>query len=419
MVEINNVFLGGKHNSSSAGCYNGILFWMNSKATNAKTYHIDNWDIEISSANFIIARTTNLLTNADLKTQGYSICEKALDIYSANGYGSHYIISPFERYLLITNINSTEELWIGCSETITFNLSAKLTVVDSNGNIIPPSPPQQTQWERVYSYYRYSKISNNIYDEYRWMYLVFEVIMQHLSPIATKSNGKNAESEKDWIKRALQIAESTYNWTSAVSWPTTDHITYFIDNQYDAIRCNLFHSKNGQLIPNDQISLEHVSCHLKQLESLCMHLLRKMFAVTTLDSMISADFFSELMDRTFTNSRAYISEIDVRPFGHNVTLANLSPILYLDEIPDKTVNEPRMTIRFFKGNVPKENKITMRSCGICLNDSLEIYDHSNGHTLSLVDVDSIHLIQMVRYLPQSQVKQHKQSGFVSPLQASI
>ena len=420
MVTLNDVFLGGQAKNSNSAKYCGILFWLNSKAKRKKIYQFSSWTVELSHGDFIIARTTDQLSNADLKSQGYSICEKALDIYSADGYGSHFIISPFDRYLLVSNIAGKEELWISCSERLTFHCSATVSLLDKNGNPVPRSPSPQTQWDNVYSYYRYSKISNNIYDEYRWMYLVFEVLMQGITPIAVKANGKNAESEKEWIRRALQIAESTYNWTAAVSWPTTDHIAYFLDHQYDKVRCNLFHSKGGQLIPNDQISLDLVNKHLKELDNLCVYLLKKKHHVQTHDSWISQSFFNSLMTQTFLESKGYLSAISIESFQNNdFSLTDVNPFLYLEEISSKAISEPYFAARVFHNHLTEQNSYTIYSYGICQNNSPSIFDHANGHPLVIDGVDDIYLIQLIQHVIPSQVKQHKQSGIISHSQAQL
>ena len=63
MVRLNNTMLGSKAESSDGTSWSGILFWLNTKAQSSKQYHLENWDVEISGTNFIVARTTDVLSN--------------------------------------------------------------------------------------------------------------------------------------------------------------------------------------------------------------------------------------------------------------------------------------------------------------------------------------------------------------------
>lgn len=66
------------------------------------------------------------------------------------------------------------------------------------------------QWNLIYRYYRFAVMSWNLYDAYRWMYLVFEQAMQILVPINKDSEGKRLEKEGIWLKRALRTAAQRY-----------------------------------------------------------------------------------------------------------------------------------------------------------------------------------------------------------------
>ena len=110
MVTLKNTMLGGKAEDSGGTSWSGILFWLNAKAQGSKLYHLGNWDVEISGSNFIVARTTDVLTNAEMREKGYNVCEKALDIFCADGLGGLHIISPFERNLLLSNTDGKASL---------------------------------------------------------------------------------------------------------------------------------------------------------------------------------------------------------------------------------------------------------------------------------------------------------------------
>lgn len=419
MVRLNNTMLGGKAESSDGTSWSGILFWLNTKAQSSKQYHLENWDVEISGTNFIVARTTDVLSNAEMREQGYNVCEKALDIFCADGLGGLHIISPFERNLLLSNTDGKTSLWISCAEDFTLSMQGAISVQDKDGNIIPSVPRSQTTWENVYSYYRYSKLSNNIYDEYRWMYLVFEIIMQKIAPIRLKTAKRDKEKEKDWIPRALKKANQQYNWATAMKWPTRDSVNYFYKNQYLNVRCNLFHSKGGHLQPNEHISLNTVSMRLRELDQLCVFLMRRIYNVNARGGVLTYYGFEMSMNSMFNNASAFLSEIDIKPLGSAVSLQDVNPFLCLAEIPEKAVRENAVTIHVFHSPFPKDEERKVRSYGMISGDELAIYDYPYNHTLSVQGIDDVYLVQMIKLVNESDKKQHKHNGIVSSCQMSV
>lgn len=419
MVALNNTILGCKAESSNGTNWSGILFWLNTKAQSSKQYHLENWDVEICGTNFIVARTTDVLSNAEMRGQGYNVCEKALDIFCADGHGGLHIISPFERNLLLSNTDGKASLWISCAEDFTISMQATLSIQDKDGNTIPSAPRSQTTWENVYSYYRYSKLSNNIYDEYRWMYLVFEIIMQKIAPIRLKTAKRDKEKEKDWIPRALKKANQQYNWATAMKWPTRDSVNYFYKNQYLNVRCNLFHSKGGHLQPNEHISLDTVSMRLKELDRLCVFLMRRIYNVNSDGSWLTYHGFEMSMNSMFNNASAFLSEIDIKPLGSSVSLQDVNPFLCLAEIPEKAVRENAVTIHVFHSPFPKDEERKVRSYGMISGDELAIYDYPYNHTLSVQGIDDVYLVQMIKLVNESDKKQHKHNGIVSLHQISV
>lgn len=420
MVTLNHTMLGGKAEGSGGTSWSGILFWLNAKAQGSKLYHLGNWDVEISGSNFIVARTTDVLTNAEMREKGYNVCEKALDIFCADGLGGLHIISPFERNLLLSNTDGKASLWISCAEDFTLSMQAAISVQDKDGNIIPSVPRPQTAWENVYSYYRYSKLSNNIYDEYRWMYLVFEILMQKIAPIGFDAvKNKPTEKEGRWILRALREADTQYGWITAMNWPTTDPVMYFYNEQYDGVRCNLFHSKGGHLQPNEQISLDTVFKHLKELERLCIYLMRRIYNISTNGGGVTYSGFEMFMNGLFDNASAFLSEVNIKPLGSSLSLNDVNPFLCLDEISEKAVRENEVVIHVFHAPFPEHEERKVRSYGVKSGDELAIYDYPYEHTLSVQGIDDVYLIQMIKLVNKGDKKQHKHNGIVSSYQISV
>lgn len=420
MVTLNNALVGTSAEIPSCESWSGVVFWLNNKAQSAKIYYLENWCIEISNSNFIVARTTEKLSNEQMRKLGYNACEKALDIFSADGLGNLFIVSPFEKNILLSNNGKNTSLWIYCVESFTLTIRATMSVMLEDGTIVRDSPSPQTGWENVFSYYRYSKLSNNIYDEYRWMYLVFESIMQKIAPVGFDViKNKPTEIESKWILRALREAETRYGWVKAMNWPVSDAIEYFYREQYNGVRCNLFHSKGGHLQPNEHISLDTVFGHLRELERLCVHLLNNVYGINTHRSVVTHEGFESIMNNMFYDSSAFLSEDDISALGDEVSNEDICSFLRLAEISEQAVRDKEVVIHVYHAPFPKGEVRKIKSYGVSHGNEVAIYDYPREHTLYVEGIDDVYLIQMVKLVNEGDKKQHKHCGVVSSRQLLI
>lgn len=420
MVKLNDVLIGGVSDNVAKESWNGILFWLNSKSRKRAKYRMDCWEIEISNSNFIIARTKATLSNAELRTQGYNICERALDLFSADGCGNHYVIAPFEKPIMVTAREGHTELWLYCEEDFTLFAEASLSVMYADGSEIRQLPRKQTTEANAYTYYRYSKLSNNIYDEYRWMYMVFESLMQAIAPqyVAQNKGGQN-EKEGKWIKRALKEADKRYKWISAMKWSTTNPINHFYEKQYKGVRCNLFHAKQGWLLPNDQNSLDIVSKRLNELAELCEYLLRHVFSLRKEGGWLTPLGFKNMIGPLFEKATAFFSEENIVSLGNDLTIDDMPPVLELAEVKEKAIIEDRVRIHVYYSEISHDMTYQIKSCGLKDDDCLAICSHLCGHTLSFSNVNSVYMVEMIKLVNWSQKKSHRQNGVITEHQISI
>lgn len=144
---------------------------------------------------------------------------------------------------------------------------------------------------------------------------MFEILMQSIEPIKLKASGKAAEGERSWLNRALTKSDNSYQWISSVSWTQPNCVDYFLTSQYDGIRCNLFHSKGGHILPNEQVAQQLVNKMFLELQELCLFLLNKLFPLKGWHGGITYQGFNLMMKSVYSQTTAYISEKPV-PKGY-------------------------------------------------------------------------------------------------------
>lgn len=208
MVRLGDILISGKNAEKSKEFLSAIAFGLNSEIRGKHCFDFDDWEVEIGEDDFIIARTTTANTRETTHKLGYEVCEKALDLYAAKGQGAYSILEPYHRHIISGLDGGKSFLEIYDITDISMDVSIETQLVDKHGALIPSAPVSQPTWEYVFRYYRFSQTSNNMYDAYRWLYLMFETLLQAIEPIKLKSNGKPAEGERAWIE---SVAFSGHN----------------------------------------------------------------------------------------------------------------------------------------------------------------------------------------------------------------
>ena len=382
MVTYRNVIVGGKDISFAKEYHSGILFRLNKKISRNEVYQFGDWEVEFKVSDFIVASSENVYASENIHKIGYEVCEKALDTCCAKGVGVYYITEPYSKYIELFYLNDQYSLVIHDKETLTFDISAAMTLMDTDGNIIQREPEQQSVWEEVFRYYRFSKGSNNVYDAYRWMYLVFEILMQTIEPIILKANGKPAESEQVWIRRALATADTKFQWSSKVNWSTTDKISYFISEQYLNIRCRLFHAKNNYILLNEQLEQKIIQQKLLELEALCWNLLYEMYSARKRSGGLTNYGFEMLKDSFLNDTTAFVCSRDIKPEEAKNIIEIDDSVILLEEFSCISDVGDRNLTKVYRADLEPTEEYLINSYGI--NEQNEIFVYGNFTTMELV-----------------------------------
>lgn len=155
--------------------------------------------------------------------------------------------------------------------------------------------------------------------------------MQSIEPIKLKPSGKADEGERNWLRRALTVADNSHQWISSVSWSQPNCIDYFLTSQYDNIRCNLFHSKGGHILPNEQLGQQIVNKMFAELQELSLFILNKLYPIRGWRGGMTYQGFNLMMTSCYPQTTAYICDTPVPPGYMDGTTPFTKMLLFLIE----------------------------------------------------------------------------------------
>lgn len=184
------------------------------------------------------ATVTSFSANAlprQVLAASYEAAQCALDIVA---------MDTLAEDLALRDVNEKSIVWWRRSRKVTLQLSIRkdsafAEVAASRPTSAPP------QWDPAFRYFRLSRVSNDLYDGYRNMWLALE------SVLSTLEHKRPDEMEDEWLYRTLQrvhedlTTHSGWGLEKFTGQAGTDPVRVFIDEQYRAERCSIFHAKKG------------------------------------------------------------------------------------------------------------------------------------------------------------------------------
>lgn len=164
------------------------------------------------------------------------------------------------------------------------------------------------RWKPVFRYYRFSCLSHNLYDAYRWMYLVFEQLLQMVEPIKRNSENKICEKEKTWLQRALQTLEERFRVFRNLYGEMDSHILIdrFMREQYVETRCCLFHAKDWVIVPNDELEQTQLQQRYEELKRVCSSVLTALGFLKTPYGVMTCIGFKKSMEAGWEDNRGFL-----------------------------------------------------------------------------------------------------------------
>ena len=117
-----------------------------------------------------------------------------------------------------------------------------LTVHDSQGNLVPPSPAAHPNWHPSYRHFRVSQTTRDLHDAYRNGFLALESLLDHVAP------QQPHEGEGRWFKRAMLIADSQISVAHVLHPGSPSPLDELCDEFYTRGRTAVAHSKSSRIV---------------------------------------------------------------------------------------------------------------------------------------------------------------------------
>jgi hypothetical protein len=165
-----------------------------------------------------------------------------------------------------------------------------------------------------------SQASQDIFEAYRNLFLSLEALLNRIRPKLPR------ESERTWLKNALSEVAAKVKLANHTPKSITDPIEYFMKNQYEDIRCRLFHAKYPDaLLPHEELNPTDVMAAYEVLLRLWRDISETYFQVPRAGGVFTYQGFKLLMDGAFKrplslqftedNSPAQKEDTQVSPLG--------------------------------------------------------------------------------------------------------
>lgn len=189
------------------------------------------------------------------------MANRALDILSMKGV-AHLAVGGIETgHVAWWHDDGISTIRFASTARLEISASASGVVTDADGNVRPPEPKPIPTWQESMRYYRASQVTTDLFDAFRNVYLALESLLSSVEPIQRTSDGRAAERESKWFKRALRAVGQSVDLSKFTRVPSSDPVSQIHEELHDRVRNRVFHAKDGMgpYLPQDLVSRSSVS----------------------------------------------------------------------------------------------------------------------------------------------------------------
>lgn len=295
MARIGDIHIGGKEpDTPSAELFpSGLAFALKSTYKADYLWESDdsNWQVELKQGqSHIVARSRKWYSYQGLVTYGFEQAQRCLDLMAVKGLDTLELDHPENGHIAVFNDDTRVILRHFFTVPLAFKVTVEAEVRDKDGNIKPQEPPPQPVWRDAFRYYRMSQASGDIFEAYRNLYLSLEALLNAISPYT------RGAKEKEWLKTALKKVDTCVPLARYAPATEKDPIAYFMQTQYEDMRCQLFHAKfPDAILPFQEFNPVDVSSAYKSLLRLWRDIAHEYFTVPIGGGAVTLGGFRWLM----------------------------------------------------------------------------------------------------------------------------
>lgn len=266
---------------------------------------------------------------------------RALDIFSiTDDYEGRCIDTDSERILWWKDDEESIVKFTGIAE-LSSSANASISV---DGETPEPTIPE---WHESFRYYRLSKTTDDLFDAYRNQLLALEHLLTDMF--------EDESGDTKWLTWVLTKAHQKYDLSNHA--PDEDRpVNSIIEDQWDDVRCKVFHSKawGGRLNPRDSEDTELVKSRLKDLTRIYFYLIKNEFGRSPGTGGLTNYGFEHFAKPVIENREVEITysdqESEFYPMNFSENLSSERNLLATGRIDianlqDKTVQQISLTDR--------------------------------------------------------------------------
>jgi hypothetical protein len=192
--------LGGIHLLPTSGdCDSGLACLLQQPPADAHTLEHEGSLLQTSPQSpFVTCSFRGATSHEQACAIGVNLLQEGLDLLSIKGSADLITKDAHDEYVAWWTVDA--RIWVAVVATITMAVTLgtpTLTVTDADGRVVPPDPPKTTRHHLAYRFFRLSRVSTDLFDSYRNMYLAFELLLSSQYP-------KGPEREIDWLRNSLR-----------------------------------------------------------------------------------------------------------------------------------------------------------------------------------------------------------------------
>lgn len=296
MVNIGEIYLGRKDGPpfTNKAYPSGVAFYLTKSSPFSEILQTDDgkWELEVKENHqVIVARSMEVVPIEQILSDGYSHCQKFLDLLTIFHHNAIMIKNPGTDFVALFDQAGRCILRESSNADLGVATSATLTIYDKNGKIKENPPEPKPQWIPAFRYYRLSQSSSDLYEAYRNLFLSFESLLYGICPV------NSGEKENQWLIRALTEVMKKVPLQSHVPPNTTDPVRCIVGTQYEHIRCKMFHSKDrGYILPYEDLDPKSVSEAYQNLIRLWREIVGKCYNISIGGGGVTYQGFKVWMD---------------------------------------------------------------------------------------------------------------------------
>lgn len=254
----------------------------------------DGWNIDVALQHAVKNpfRATNI------------VAKRVLDILAAEAFRISDLKDPLRQHGLWFREEGQVVLRFVTTARMAVSMQASAEVRDPTGALKPQDSPE-LKWHASHSYFRRSQITDDLHDAYRNLFLALEALLSEVYPWEV------GMGERKWLESALKHVINGYELVMSdyVGEGGGNPYRRFINEQYRARRCALFHSKLGEnpTIPGDLATRDDLVVATQRLGKLYVQLAKLITGAGFAGGMMSEAAFKNIV-QSQADSPLYVSD---------------------------------------------------------------------------------------------------------------